>query len=106
MSPLEFLSTVWGADDQGNLRGTHFIAVSTLNGWRHYAVSTLAESIAKAREFTNAGHNVYFACATYHTEAGGRNAANAAGAGAFGLTSIVGHTKPKAIKATPRNLTR
>ncbi|MDA8128091.1 MAG: DUF5906 domain-containing protein [Betaproteobacteria bacterium] len=61
------LSAVWLADDGGNLRGVHYIAHPTSDGWRHHPVKTIADAVAKALAISNAGGNAYFACAEYIT---------------------------------------
>jgi hypothetical protein len=82
MNASDFLSSLWGADDQGNLSKVHYIAERTRHDWKHHAVSTIADAVAKAVQISKAGRNAYFACAAFETTAN-RKGDNAAGAHEF-----------------------
>ena len=79
MSPHEFLSSLWGADGQGNLSKVHFIAEKTPGGMIHHPVATVDDALATAAKVSAAGNDAYFACSAFITDAN-RTADNAAGA--------------------------
>ncbi len=87
-----FLSTLWGADSEGNLTGVHFIAEPTDKGWAHHPVKTVTEALDKAQAISNADRNAYFACAEYMTE-GSRKGDNVKQARAFWLDLDCGEAK-------------
>jgi hypothetical protein len=93
-SAKSFLSSVWGADDRGNLSGVHFISSLKPTGgvMQHYPVSTLDDAITQAATISEAGLNAYFACAKFLTP-DNRKARNTTGAKVFWFDIDCGEDK-------------
>jgi hypothetical protein len=80
---FDFLALVWGADQHGALNHVHMIAEKLpTGGFKHYPVSDVHVAIKEAFRIASVGHDAYFACAAFKTEAN-RTADNAAGAQGF-----------------------
>jgi putative DNA primase/helicase len=99
----DFLATVWGADQEGNLDGVHYIVTPYISGkgFEHFPVKTITEALDKADKLSKARRNAYFACAefiqeSYTDEKGDthtRTGDNARGTRAFWFDEDVGKIK-------------
>ena len=80
---FDFLASIWGANEQGSLKYVHLIAEKLpTGGFKHYPVSDVHVAIKEAFRIASVGHDAYFACAAFKTDAN-RTAGNAAGANSF-----------------------
>ena len=89
LSPGLLLNALWGTTDL-----THQMCFMHRpdSGFMHLQAGSVAESLATAVEHSEAGDDVYFACAEYLSQAS-RKAGNAAGACAFWLDIDCGEQK-------------
>jgi putative DNA primase/helicase len=93
----QFLTNLWGADQDGNLPGVGIVAGLQGKGFRHYYAETIDAAIKQAKRLNAEGADAYFAMSLFKTKEN-RKGENANGACSFWMDIDCGDAKAAANK--------